>query len=154
MKKTAATIANEALLKVGAEAKVPKLKKPAKKVKGKKAPAPKKPPLPPLDPAVAYRQAAEAAQEGNVKLARACDILREGLQTLVIAERDNLTGLMVSAEELREIARATLDAFSRFSGQDWRRVRVVHTRAGTATPKGQRITDFSKNRGLDGGDYD
>jgi hypothetical protein len=123
------------------------------KSKPKKAAA-KKPSLPPLDPLAAAQEAAHHAQEGNVRLARACDILREGLQTIVQAEVDNETGLLVTAADLRQLAGATLQAFSSFSGQDWRKMRVVHTRAGTATPKGQRITDFSKNRGLDGSDYD
>jgi hypothetical protein len=111
-----------------------------------------KPKLPPLDPLAAAQEACQLAQEGNIKLARAIDILREGLQLLVFAEADHSTKppTPMTASMLRTLAAETLDAYGRLTGQNWRspRNQVVHTRAGKADH------DFAKNRGNDGGDYD
>jgi hypothetical protein len=111
-----------------------------------------KPKLPNLDPrdAELWQQTARNAQEGNVKLARACDILREGLQTLVTAEMDYSTKppTFVQAPQLRAIATETLEAYSRHTGQDWRsqRNQVVRSRAGGL--------GNNRNTGNDGDDYD
>lgn len=115
--------------------------------------APKaKPNLPPLDPVAAAIEAARHAQEGNTKLARAIDALRECLQIIVVAEIDNQTKLPVTARDLRVLAAEGLDAYSALTGQDWRspRNRVVRTRAGRAEGPNAR----GRNVGNDGEDYD
>jgi hypothetical protein len=91
---------------------------------------PKKPNLPPLDELAAAHEAARHAQEGNTKLARAIDALRECLQIIVVAEMDNHTKLPVTARDLRALAVEGLDAYSAITGQNWRRHQVVRTRAG------------------------
>lgn len=94
----------------------------------------KKPNLPNLDPndASVWMAAAKNAQEGNTKLARAIDALRECLQIIVTAEMDNHTKLPVTARDLRTLAAEGLDAYSQITGQNWRlaKNRVVHSRAG------------------------
>jgi hypothetical protein len=92
----------------------------------------KKPNLPNLDPndASVWQEAARLAQEGNTKLARAIDALRECLQIIVIAEMDNHTKLPVTARDLRQLAAEGLDAYSAITGQNWRRHQVVRSRAG------------------------
>ena len=109
-----------------------------------------KPPLPPVDGLAAALEATRHAQEGNVRLSRAIDVLREGLQTISIAEMDNYTKMPVSAQQLRVMAVETLQAAAALAGQNWLtpRNQVVRTRAGRADH------DLSKNRGNDGGDYD
>jgi hypothetical protein len=113
-----------------------------------------KPKLPPLDPndAALWQETARLAQEGNTKLARACDVLREGLQMLAFAEFDYSTKppTPMTASMLRAAAAEVLDAYSRESGQDWRKSKnqVVRSRAGKAD------NNLAKNRGLDGADYD
>lgn len=109
-----------------------------------------KPPLPPVDGMAAAIEAARHAQEGNTRLARAIDVLREGLQTIAVAEMDNYTKMPVSAQQLRVMAVETLDAAAALAGQNWRtpRNQVVRTRAGRADH------DLSKNRGNEGSDYD
>jgi hypothetical protein len=92
----------------------------------------KKPNLPPLDELAAAQEAARHAQEGNTKLARAIDALRECLQIIVIAEMDNHTKLPVTARDLRALAAEGLDAYSAITGQNWRlpKHQVVRSRAG------------------------
>ena len=94
----------------------------------------KKPNLPNLDPndPAVWQAACIAAQEGNTKLARAIDALRECLQIIVIAEMDNHTKLPVTARDLRALAAEGLDAYSAITGQNWRLARnqVVRSRAG------------------------
>lgn len=97
-----------------------------------------KPSLPRLDPLEAAQEAARNAQEGNVKLAKAVDILRLGLETLVIAEFDNLTKLPLSVRDLRQLAADTLDAYSTHVGQDWRAKRNKLTGATLAGTKGNK----------------
>lgn len=114
-----------------------------------KTPTPK-PPLPPVDGLAAAIEAARHAQEGNTRLARAIDVLREGLQTIAIAEIDNYTKMPVSAQQLRVMAVETLQSAAALAGQNWLtpRNQVVRTRAGRADH------DLSKNRGNEGSDYD
>jgi hypothetical protein len=92
----------------------------------------KKPNLPPVDELAAAIEACRHAQEGNTKLARAIDALRECLQIIVVAEMDNHTKLPVTARDLRALAAEGLDAYSAITGQNWRlaKNRVVHSRAG------------------------
>lgn len=92
----------------------------------------KKPNLPNLDPndPQVWMEAAKNAQEGNTKLARAIDALRECLQIIVVAEMDNHTKLPVTARDLRALAAEGLEAYSAITGQNWRRNQVVRTRAG------------------------
>lgn len=89
-----------------------------------------KPKLGHLDPLEAAQETARNAQEGNLKLARAVDALRAGLETISIAEIDNTTGLPVSARDLRLLAVSTLDAYSKLTGQNWRRHKIVESRVG------------------------
>jgi hypothetical protein len=93
---------------------------------------PKKPNLPNLDPrdATIWQETARLAQDGNTKLARAIDVLRECLQIIVVAEMDNQTKLPVTARDLRTLAAEGLDAYSALTGQNWRRHQVVRSRAG------------------------
>lgn len=118
------------------------------------APEVKKPKLPNLDPndPAIWREAAQLAQEGNTKLARAIDALRECLQNLVEAEMDYTVKppQPVQAHQLRALAAEGLEAYSTITGQSWRsaRNRVVRTRAGVADGR------LDKNTGNDGGDYD
>lgn len=102
--------------------------------KKKAAVSAKKPNLPNLDPndPAVWQEAARLAQEGNTKLARAIDVLRECLQIIVVAEMDNHTQLPVTARDLRALAAEGLDACSALTGQNWRRPKnqVVRTRAG------------------------
>lgn len=94
----------------------------------------KKPNLPNLDPndARVWQEAARLAQEGNTKLARAIDALRECLQIIVVAEMDNHTKLPVTARDLRTLAAEGLEAYSAITGQNWRLAKnqVVRSRAG------------------------
>jgi hypothetical protein len=108
-------------------------------VRGKKGkPAKKKPKMPNLDPndAAIWQESARLAQEGNTKLARACDILREGLQMLVFAEFDHSTKppTPMTSSMFRVAIAEILDTYSRITGQSWRNPRnqVVKTRAGKA----------------------
>lgn len=80
--------------------------------------------LPPLDPQAAAKEAEAHAQEGNRKLCLAVDTLRSGLETIVIAEMDNATGLPTTATDLRKLAVETLNAYSALTGQSWRRVKL------------------------------
>ena len=109
-----------------------------------------KPNIPPLDEVAALREAARLAQEGNAKLAKAIDTLRSGLQVISVAEWDHETNLSVSPSKLRQMAAETLSAAGQLAGQNWLipRNQVVHSRAGRADH------DMSKNRNLDGEDYD
>ena len=129
---------------------------PAKVGKGKKVkPGKVKPKLPPLDPndARIWQETAQHAQEGNVKLMRACDILREGLQMLVFAEFDHSTKppTPMTSSMFRTAAAEILDAYASETGQNWRNPKnqVVKTRAGKAEGPNNR----SRNIGNDGKDY-
>jgi hypothetical protein len=110
----------------------------AKGKKAKNGDARKKPKLPPLDPndVAIWQETARLAREGNTKLARAIDILREGLQMLVFAEFDNSTKppTPMTSSMFRAACAEILDAFSAETGQNWRNPRnqVVKTRAGKA----------------------
>lgn len=110
----------------------------------------KKPNLPNLDPndPAVWQEACRQAQEGNTKLARAIDALRECLQIIVVAEMDNHTKLPVTARDLRALAAEGLDVYSALTGQNWRlpKNRVVHSRAGDrnqATLEQEGYTDAS-----------
>jgi hypothetical protein len=90
-----------------------------------------KPKLPALDPFAAAKEAEGHFAEGNRKLTMCVDALRSGLETIVIAEMDNATGLPTTALDLRKLAVATLDAYSAITGQSWRRAKLTGpTRAG------------------------
>lgn len=89
-----------------------------------------KPKMGHLDPLEAAQETARNAQEGNLKLARAVDALRAGLEEISVAEIDNATGLPVSARDLRLLAVSTLDAYSKLTGQNWRRHKIIESRAG------------------------
>jgi hypothetical protein len=95
-----------------------------------------KPKLPPLDSLEAALETARNAQEGNLKLARSVDVLRQTLETIVMAEIDNSTGLPVAAADLRTLAVAGLDAYSKLTGQSWRRHPIIQSRAGDRTLTG------------------
>lgn len=86
--------------------------------------------LPPLDPLEASQEEARHAKEGNLKLQRAVDTLRTALETIVVAERDNRTGLPTTTQDLRGIAVAGLEEYSRLTGQSWRRHKLVGNWAG------------------------
>lgn len=89
-----------------------------------------KPPMPALDPMEAARESARVAQEGNLKLCRAVEVLREAMELAVMAEVDNTTGQLVTPKQLREILVTGLDEYSRLTHQSWRRNKIIHTRAG------------------------
>lgn len=78
----------------------------------------------------AAQEAARCAQEGSYKLSRSVDAMRAALETIVIAEVDNRTGRLVTPDDLRGIARAALDEYSRISGQSWKRHKLVGSWAG------------------------
>jgi len=89
-----------------------------------------KPSLGHPDALAAAQEAMRHAQEGNVKLARSVDVMRVALETIVVAEIDNTTGQPVTAQELRGLALTALETYSRLTGQNWRRTKVVESRAG------------------------
>lgn len=89
-----------------------------------------RPPLPALDPMEQAREAGRLAQEGNLKLCRAVEVLREAMELAIMAEVDNTTGQMVTPKQLREILTVGLDEYSRLTHQSWRRNKIIHTRAG------------------------
>ena len=90
-----------------------------------------KPALPPLDPWAAAKEAEAHFAEGNRKLTMCVDALRSGLETIVIAEMDNATGLPTTALDLRKLAVEALNAYSAITGQNWRRTKLTGpTRAG------------------------
>jgi hypothetical protein len=128
----------------GAARKKPKKEKP-------QAAKPRLPNLDPNDPKV-WEETARLAREGNTKLARAVDLLREGLQTITFAEFDFSTKppTPMTTSMIRALAAETLEAYSALTGQNWRspRNQVVHSRAGRADHR------LDKNVGNDGGDYD
>jgi hypothetical protein len=82
------------------------------------------------DPLEAMTSAYRNAQEGNLKLQRSIDALREGLETIVIAEVDNATRLPTTAADLRRLAVEALDAYSRLTGQSWRRHKLIGSYVG------------------------
>lgn len=90
-----------------------------------------KPSLGHLDPLQAAQDAARNAQEGNLKLAKAVEVLRLAHETICIAEIDTQTGLPVSTTDLRALSVEALDAYSAICGQSWRRAKLTGTsRAG------------------------
>lgn len=91
----------------------------------KKTPPAEKPKIGVPDELEAARETAKQWQEGSYKLARAVDTLRAGLETIAIAEVDNLTHLPVSVSDLHTLAVATLDAYSAITGQNWRKAKLV-----------------------------
>jgi hypothetical protein len=79
----------------------------------------------------AAREAARNAQEGNLKLCRAVDILRSTLEMIAGAEMDRMTGLLVKPHEFRQMAVDGLNAYSTLTGQSWKRHKLTGpTRAG------------------------
>lgn len=103
------------------------------KASARREPGPaEKPKLPILDPLEAAQETARCAQEGAHKLGRAVEVLRQGLETLAVAEYDHEEGRPLGARDLRRIACETLDAYSALSGQNWRnpRNKIVGSRAG------------------------
>jgi len=87
-------------------------------------------PLPPLDALSAALESARNAQEGNLKLAKAVDTLRTGLETIYHAEYDNEARRAVTAADLRGLAKKTLDAYSQQVGQSWKRNPLIGDRSG------------------------
>ena len=109
-------------------------------------PAPTRRTLPDLDPLEAAREAQRHAQEGNLKLSRAIDIMREGLEVIVFAEQDRRTGLPVDGKTLRKLAAETLDAYSAMTGQNWRKVKLTGaSRAGDRSLDEKAILDSLKD---------
>ena len=100
--------------------------------------------LPPLDPQAAAREVEAHAQEGNRKLCMAVDTLRSGLETIVRAEVDNLTGLPTSTVDLRKLAVEALEAYSQITGQNWRRNKLTGP-----TRAGDRNQNSLKDQGYD-----
>jgi hypothetical protein len=82
------------------------------------------------DALAAAQEEARHAKEGALKLSRAIDALRTGLETIVIAEVDNRTGLPTTTKDLRGIAVEALNAYSRVSGQSWKRHKLIGSWAG------------------------
>jgi hypothetical protein len=102
------------------------------KGRGKRIAAPTKPPLPKLDPLEAAQEEARHFKEGNLKLGRAVEALREGLEVITVAEWDHKVGRPVTNEDLRKLAVAALDRYSAIIGQSWRTNRLTGpSRAGT-----------------------
>ena len=89
-----------------------------------------KPKLPALDPLAAAQEEALHAKTGALRLGRAVDALRTGLETIVVAEMDMQTKLPVSAQQLRQLALEALDAYTQVSGQSWRRHKLIGSYAG------------------------
>lgn len=100
--------------------------------------------LPPLDPNIAALEAEAHAQEGNRKLCMVVDVLRCGLETIVIAEMDNTTGLPTTALDLRKLAVEALNAYSAITGQSWRRAKLTGP-----TRAGDRNQNSLKDQGYD-----
>lgn len=63
--------------------------------------------------------------KGNEKLRAAVDVMRTGLETIISAEWDYERGRPVSTDDMRGLARETMDAYSSITGQDWRRHRLT-----------------------------
>ncbi len=78
----------------------------------------------------ASREEIALAKEGNLKLQRAIEALRATLETIVVAEFDHHRETRVSAQELRTMAREGLNEYSRLTGQNWQRHKLVGSRAG------------------------
>lgn len=93
-----------------------------------------KPNLPALDPVAAELEAGRNAMEGNRKLSMAVDGMRTALETIVIAEMDNATGVPVTLRDLKSIATQALDEYSRMTGQSWRRHKIIGSWAGDRSP--------------------
>jgi hypothetical protein len=84
----------------------------------------------PLDPLLAAQEEAIHAKEGNLKLSKALEIMRGGLETIAYAEMDTTTGLPTTTKDLRILAVAALDAYSTFVGQNWRKAKLKGSYAG------------------------
>jgi hypothetical protein len=52
------------------------------------------------------------------------------LETILIAEVDHATGRATTTQDLRGIAIAALDEYSRISGQSWKRHKLIGNWAG------------------------
>lgn len=78
----------------------------------------------------AARECARLAQEGSHKLSRSVDALRQALEVIVIAEVDNRTGQLVTTRDLKGLAIAALDEYSRITGQSWKRHKLIGSWAG------------------------
>ena len=92
-----------------------------------------KPSLGHPDALAAAQEACRHAQDGNVKLSRAVDTMRVALETIVVAEIDNTTGLPVSAADLRGLALKALETYSRLTGQSWRSTKSSRAGQGIKT---------------------
>jgi hypothetical protein len=86
------------------------------------------------DPYEAYLEELMHAKEGNLKLQHAIEVLRSTLETIVVAEFDNRSQLPVSAQELRTMAAEGLNEYSRLTGQNWRRHKLIGSRVGDRSP--------------------
>lgn len=95
----------------------------------KKATA-EKPRLGVPDALEAALEEARHAKEGALKLQRAIEALRTGLETIVVAEFDRVKNLPVSAADLRGLAINALDEYARLTGQSWRRNKLQGSWAG------------------------
>lgn len=82
------------------------------------------------DPLLVAQEEARHAKEGSAKLQRAVEVLREGLETITVAEWDRVERREVTANELRKMAAKTLGEYSALTGQNWKRHRIVHSHAG------------------------
>lgn len=90
-----------------------------------------KPKLGMLDPLEAAQDQARQAMEGNRKLALAVDVMRSGLELIVVAEYDRETQLPTTTKDLRMMAVAALNEYSQIVGQSWRTHKLSGpTRAG------------------------
>ena len=91
---------------------------------------PTKPSIGVPDPLDAAREELRHAKEGNLKLQRAIDGMRQTLETIVAAEFDHHRGQPVTAVELRTMATEGLNEYSRLTGQNWRRHKLIGSRVG------------------------
>lgn len=83
-----------------------------------------------VDPLYAAQEAARCAQDGNLKLAKAVDVMRAALETIISAEWDHEAGRAVSPQDLRNIALSAMNEYSGLTGQNWRRAKLIGSYAG------------------------
>ncbi len=83
-----------------------------------------------MDPLEVALEDARNAKAGNQKLAKALEVLRGTLETIVVAEFDHTTQLPTTARDLRMLAAQGLDEYSRLVGQSWRRNPLIASRVG------------------------
>ena len=82
------------------------------------------------DPDASSQEALRLAKEGNLKLCKAVDVLRAALENITLAEYDRVARCPVAASDLRRMAVEGLDAYSRLTGQSWRRHKLQGSYAG------------------------